>query len=88
MAGLGEKGLGKRDGQVGPVNPFPPRGSPLTSNLSGVRQSKITKWTDLASLGEKGLTIFKMFANKKYCINTPNTTNHRAESIYGTCICV
>ena len=35
LAGLGEKGLRKRDGQVhvGPVNPFPPRGSPLTSNI-------------------------------------------------------
>ena len=29
LAGLGEKELRKRDGQVGPVNPFPPRGSPL-----------------------------------------------------------
>ena len=33
LAGLGEKGLRKRDGQVGPVNPFPPRGSPLTSDI-------------------------------------------------------
>ena len=33
LAGLGEKGLRNRDGQVGPVNPFPPRGSPLTSNI-------------------------------------------------------
>ena len=27
--GLGKKGWMKRDGQIGPVNPFPPRGSPL-----------------------------------------------------------
>ena len=33
LAGQGEKELRKRDGQVGPVNPFPPRGSPLTSNI-------------------------------------------------------
>ena len=33
MAGLGEKGLRKRDGQIGPVNPFPPRGSPLMIKL-------------------------------------------------------
>ena len=33
LAGLGEKGLRKRDGQVGPVNPFPPRGSHLTSKI-------------------------------------------------------
>ena len=33
LAGLGEKGLRKRDGHVGPVNLFPPRGSPLTSNI-------------------------------------------------------
>ena len=41
-AGLGEKGLRKRDGQIGPVtrNLFPPRGSPLTI---------------LAGLEEKGL---------------------------------
>ena len=26
LAGLREKGLRKRDGQVGPVNLFPPRG--------------------------------------------------------------
>ena len=39
-AGLGEKGLRKRDGQIGPVNLFPPRGSLLTI---------------LAGLEEKGL---------------------------------
>ena len=32
MAGLGEKRLRKKDGQISPVNAFPP----------GVRQSKIT----------------------------------------------
>ena len=37
--------LRKRDGQIGPVSPFSPRSSPLTSKIfySGVRQSKITK---------------------------------------------
>ena len=43
--GLGGKVLRKRDGQIGPVSPFSPRSSPLTSKIfySGVRQSKITK---------------------------------------------
>ena len=42
----------EKDGQIGSVNPFPPRGSPLTS--------KITKGTVLAGLGEerlKGLVL-------------------------------
>ena len=47
LFGLGEKRLKKRDGQVGPVNPFPPRGSPL--------MSKISKGPVLAVLGEKRL---------------------------------
>ena len=33
LASLGEKGLRKRDGQIGPVNYFPLRGPPLTSNI-------------------------------------------------------
>ena len=36
LAGLGEKGLRKRDGQITwahAVNPFPPRDSPLTSKI-------------------------------------------------------
>ena len=35
LAGLGEEGLRKRDGQIHLVNPFPPRvrGSPLTSKV-------------------------------------------------------
>ena len=33
LAGLGRKGLRKRDGQIGSVNPFPPRGSPLMSKI-------------------------------------------------------
>ena len=38
------------------VNPFTPRGSPLMSiKLYSVRQSKLTKGTVLAGLGEKGL---------------------------------
>ena len=58
-AGLGEKGLRKRDGQVGPVNPFPPRGSPLTSNNCLVLDRvKLTKWMVLAGLGEKGLMVY------------------------------
>ena len=32
LAGLGEKWLCKRDGQIGQVNPFPPRGFPSTSS--------------------------------------------------------
>ena len=32
MAGLGGKGLRKRDGQIGQVNSFPLRGFPLTSS--------------------------------------------------------
>ena len=65
LAGLGGKGLRKRDKQIDPVNPFPPRGSQLTLShpevlpwqvkSSGIRHSKITKGTVLASLGEKGL---------------------------------
>ena len=30
---MGGKGLRKRDGQIGPVNPFPPIGSPLMSKI-------------------------------------------------------
>ena len=37
LAGLGVKGFRKKDGQIGPVNPLPPRGSPR------VKLSKITK---------------------------------------------
>ena len=48
MAGLGEKGLRKRDG-VNHIDHM------VLTILSGVRQSKITKWTVLAGLGEKGL---------------------------------
>ena len=44
---------GKNYSLIEVINPFPPRGSPLI--LSGVRQSKITKWTVLAGMGEKGL---------------------------------
>ena len=33
LAGLGGKGLRRRDGLIGPVNPFPPRGSPFTSKI-------------------------------------------------------
>ena len=55
LAGLGEKGLRKRDGQVGPVNTLPPRGSPLISKMSGIRQSKITKRLVWAGLGNKEL---------------------------------
>ena len=33
LAGLGGEMLRRRDGQIGPVHPFPPRGSPLTSNI-------------------------------------------------------
>ena len=33
LAGLGGEGLRKGDGQIGPVNPFPPRGPPLTSKI-------------------------------------------------------
>ena len=43
LASLEGKRLRKRDGQIGSVSPFPPRGSPLTSKLVHVRQSKITK---------------------------------------------
>ena len=48
MVGLGEKGLRERDGQniysVGPVNPFPPRGSPLMSKIVWhLRKSYIIK---------------------------------------------
>ena len=33
-AGPGEEeGLRKRDGQIGPVNPLPPRGTPLMSKI-------------------------------------------------------
>ena len=32
-AGLGGKGSKKRDGQIGPVNSFPPRGCPLTNKI-------------------------------------------------------
>ena len=54
----------KRDGQVGPINPFhAPRGSALTCKSSGVRQSKITKGTVWAGLGGKGLIyFFKLFS--------------------------
>ena len=48
LSGLGEKRLRKRDRQIGPVNPFPLRGSPLTS--------KITE-DGFSGLGEKRLTI-------------------------------
>ena len=38
------------------INPFPPRGSPLTSKIVWyLRQSKITMGTVLVSLGKKGL---------------------------------
>ena len=33
LASLRGKGLRKRDGQIGPVNPSPPRGSLLTSKI-------------------------------------------------------
>ena len=36
-------------------NPFPLRVSPWQVNLSGIRQSKITKWPVFAGLGVKGL---------------------------------
>ena len=65
MGGLGGKGLRKRDGKIGPVNPFQWESCPslwvhpeallLRVKSSGVRQSKITKGTVLAGLGEKGL---------------------------------
>ena len=60
MAGLGRKGS-REIVQIDPVNPFPPRGSPLMIKLSGIRQSiymyiyKITKGLVLTDLGGKGL---------------------------------
>ena len=47
MAG---KGLMKRDGQIGPANPFPPMGSFL--------MSKITKERVLSTLGREGLILY------------------------------
>ena len=57
MASLGEKGLRKRDGQIGLVNPFPPRSSPLMSTVisSGVRQSKV------AGVGRSGRERVKKY---------------------------
>ena len=34
MASLERKKLRERDGQIDPVNPFPPRDSPLTSKIA------------------------------------------------------
>ena len=61
MASLGGKGLKKRDGQTGPVNSFPPRGSPLTSKIAWHygRQSKIMKGLVSAGPGEKELMLQK-----------------------------
>ena len=46
------------------VNPFPPRGSPLTIKYS-IRQSKITKCSLLAALGGKWLKRVSSMIRKK-----------------------
>ena len=41
LASLGGKGLRKRDGQIGPVNPLRPTDSPLTSSFGRFRRGKV-----------------------------------------------
>ena len=58
MASQGEERLLEEDEQINPVNPFPPRGSPLTS--------KITKGTVLAGLGKERLNYLSDFVFQRY----------------------
>ena len=77
-------------------NPFPPRGSPLTSKIiwrqtvksSGVRQSKIIKGTVLVGLGGGGLS-FRMHTNKMLCLKKGLGNGHLSKwdtTLYSVCI--
>ena len=70
LVSLGGKWLRKRDGQIGPVNPFPEALLDAVKS-SGIRQSQITKRLVLVSLGGKWLIIM----DKNITMNATMRTN-------------